>query len=672
MNGVFRRHGTGGLGPSLILGVSPTLFPMALLLLMILGLAGAAFIYFGGPDRSFPSLVSATSHITVPFTDDVEIATADFWTADSPWARTNIDFKSAGHSWTDSPAAYYANTADASLTLASPIDLSGTTSPQLKFWHHYRFEAGFDFGYVEISTSDGASWTRIATYSGSFNDPYTVGAEVAYSKSAANSSAEPNSPLSEASLEPWVLEQLSLAAFGGEASVLARFRVKTDESVVEDGWYLDDIAIDDLPPAVTMSPVLGATKVSLDLSWSTSDAANFASYQVFRGDSPGVTFNDTLVATLTGPNSGSYTDMGLPGKATFYYKVFVVTTSDIRSGSNEESGTTLSGIDYPFFDNMEASGNNWSPEPSNSWTWVTPASAHSGTKAWMDSPGGDYSNNVDASLVLGDVISITTGSQLVFWHLLDIKAGDVASVELSSDNGATWSEVASYTNMTTSTWTQVQVGLGVESALARVRFRIVSNGADVAGGWTIDDVSISDLPAAVTLESVTPQTSPNEDKIDLKWSRNDDVSFGSYQVRRDTQPGVDLSDTLVTDITDQTNTGDTDDGLANQVTYYYKVFVVNPYGAVAASNELSATTFAPGGLESYPFFDNMESGRRNWNPQAPWALTSEASFSGNFSWTDSVGSSYGDQRKQQYSFQDHAHCARFGPCRNLHIMGPGH
>ncbi len=351
--------------------VLSTAAPVVLLSLVLVVLAATALI-LGGPNLSSPSSVSAVSHITVPFTDDVEVATADFWTADSPWARTNNDFNSPVNSWTDSPAAYYGNSVDVSLTLASPIDLSATASPQLKFWHHYRFERGFDFGYVEVSSSDGASWTIIATYSGSAVDPLAAEAQAASSKSEESGSPEPGSPLEAASVEPWVLEQLSLAAYGGEASVLVRFRVNTDESVVEDGWYLDDIAIDDQPAAVVLDPVSGATNTSLDLSWSTSDAADFASYQVFRSESPGVTFNDTLVATLTGPNSGSYTDAGLPGKTTFHYMVFVVDNTDIYSGSNEVSGITLPGIDYPFSDDMEASGNNWSPEPVNGWTGSHP------------------------------------------------------------------------------------------------------------------------------------------------------------------------------------------------------------------------------------------------------------------------------------------------------------
>ena len=76
-----------------------------------------------------------------PFTDDVEVAGANKWSADSPWARTTTDAHSASSSWTDSAGGDYANNLDIKLTLASPVDLSAAVKPQLKFWHHYQLGA---------------------------------------------------------------------------------------------------------------------------------------------------------------------------------------------------------------------------------------------------------------------------------------------------------------------------------------------------------------------------------------------------------------------------------------------------------------------------------------------------------------------------------------------------
>jgi hypothetical protein len=40
--------------------------------------------------------------------------------------------------------------------------------------------------------------------------------------------------------------------------------------------------------------------------------------------------------------------------------------------------------------------------------------------------------------------------------------------------------------------------------------------------------------------------------------------------------------------------------------------------------------------------DDVESGNQGWTAQAPWAITTEASFSPTHSWTDSPGGSYGN------------------------------
>ncbi|MEK7353492.1 MAG: fibronectin type III domain-containing protein, partial [Chloroflexota bacterium] len=362
-----------------------------------------------------------------PFSDNVEDITANIWLADSPWSRTTTDSHSGNTSWTDSPGAYYGNNINVSLTLATPLDLSSATNPRLKFWHHYQLEPGFDFGYVEISTNGGANWTALASYSGTQTSPYSSSASIQ------KLTAEPGSWQAAAfSAEPWVMEQINLSTYAGQSNVKIRFRLVTDGSGIRDGWYIDDVAIADLPAAVTLSSTSNATRTSLNLSWSQNTGANFSSYVIYRGLNSNVDFRSTRVTTISSQNTTSFADTGLAPKTTYYYKVYVVSNYEIYSASNEQSGTTLAGLDYPFYDNMEAGPNNWIAEPSNVWTLVTPDLAHSGNKAWTDSPSGDYGNNVDASLTLANDIDINPLSQFVFWHRLNIAAGDQARVELST------------------------------------------------------------------------------------------------------------------------------------------------------------------------------------------------------------------------------------------------
>ncbi len=571
--------------------------------------------------------------VSYPFSDDVDNIAINNWLADSPWSRTGIDSHSGNTSWTDSPGDYYANNRDISLTLVSPLNLSSATKPYLKFWHRYQLEAGFDFAYVEISTDGGTNWLPpLATYSGTVTTPYN----------GMKLSAKPAGPETPAAIanEPWLIEQINLTSYAGQANVKIRFRIVTDGSRVQDGWYLDDITIAELPTAVTLSPIISPTRTSVNLTWSQNNDPGFRSYAIYRSLAPGTNLRSTLVNITSNQSATSFTDTGLATKTTYYYRIYVVSSFEIYNASNEQNVTTLAGVDYPFFDNLEAGPNNWLAEPGGVWTLVTPDSAHSGTKAWTESPSGDYNNNVNATITLADSLRINPLSQIIFWHRLDIASGDNASVEVLTENATAWTTLASFTNRKIASWTREQISLGTSTGNARVRFRMTTDASGTADGWLIDDIGIADIPAAVTLSAPVPQPAPNVDKMLLTWTQSTDVYFQSYRIYRGNQAGIDLTDTLVATVTTQTTTSYMDSGLLPNTVYYYKIYVVNPSQVYNGGNELSATTLAPGGMLGFPFSDDMETGPGRWVAQSPWELTQESVHSGNFSWTDSPASNY--------------------------------
>ena len=101
-----------------------------------------------------------------PFSDDFEGGLGN-WSAEAPWGATTAYYASPVYSATDSPSTLYAASVDASLTLASSVDLSTATRPVLRFRHRHQIEDGYDFGYVEVSTDGGSSWNApVATYTG--------------------------------------------------------------------------------------------------------------------------------------------------------------------------------------------------------------------------------------------------------------------------------------------------------------------------------------------------------------------------------------------------------------------------------------------------------------------------------------------------------------------------
>ena len=109
-----------------------------------------------------------------------------------------------------------------------------TNLSEFTFWHRYDMESSYDGCVIEISTDGGSSWADLgpnitqggynSTISTSFGNP--IGGRSAWSG------------LSDAMSQ--VVVDLSNYA-GSTANV--RFRLATDTSVSDDGWYIDDVMV---------------------------------------------------------------------------------------------------------------------------------------------------------------------------------------------------------------------------------------------------------------------------------------------------------------------------------------------------------------------------------------------------------------------------------------------
>ena len=151
---------------------------------------------------------TATATPTIVFQDNMENGSGN-WQAQTPWSLTEKTAHSTIMSWTDSPNDNYANYTDTSL-VSQTVDLTNLKSASLILWHKYNLESNYDYAYVEISKDNGGSWTQIKSFTGqSLN---------------------------------WNKVSLNLNTYTGK-TVKIRFRLKTDYSVVADGWYLDDVTI---------------------------------------------------------------------------------------------------------------------------------------------------------------------------------------------------------------------------------------------------------------------------------------------------------------------------------------------------------------------------------------------------------------------------------------------
>ncbi|HJW28642.1 MAG TPA: hypothetical protein VJ508_05250, partial [Saprospiraceae bacterium] len=159
------------------------------------------------------------------FSDNFENGLGNWVVSGSDWALTTADARSATHSITDSPSGNYPPSANSTITLANPIDLSGATSPVLSFWHKYWLESyyfGPDYGYVEVSQDSGLTWTQVTSFTGS--------------------------------VASWTNVLLDLTPYKSKP-VLLRFRLVDNPGYGQaDGWYIDDVEIKEKDTATIAFP----------------------------------------------------------------------------------------------------------------------------------------------------------------------------------------------------------------------------------------------------------------------------------------------------------------------------------------------------------------------------------------------------------------------------------
>ncbi|MBD3222093.1 hypothetical protein GF314_12710 [bacterium] len=190
------------------------------------------------PDGHLVELVATAGTIEYPlsflvgsptsvFADDFDGGLENWILAGGPWGQTTTAH-SAPYALTDSPSGNY----DDYLSATATIDGEFTAS-ELRFWHRYDIEEGWDYGRVQVSAGGGA-WQTVTSYSG-----YQGG---------------------------WQQVSLDLSPYAGGSPVRVRFLLDTDTYINEDGWYIDDVVLlgagsdNALPPSPPLlAPADGAT-----------------------------------------------------------------------------------------------------------------------------------------------------------------------------------------------------------------------------------------------------------------------------------------------------------------------------------------------------------------------------------------------------------------------------
>ncbi|HZN10562.1 MAG TPA: M36 family metallopeptidase, partial [Blastocatellia bacterium] len=148
-----------------------------------------------------------------------------------------------------------------------------------------------------------------------------------------------------------------------------------------------------------------------------------------------------------------------------------------------------------FEDTVERGNQGWIA--TGGWA-IAGARAASPTRAWADSPAGNYASNSRAALTSPPLdLTDLTDVVLTFAQSYDFERNfDFGVVEYSLDEGETWSRAAAFTG-SQAAFNQARVRLDALAGAtrARLRFQVLADALQERDGWSLDDLRLLARPA---------------------------------------------------------------------------------------------------------------------------------------------------------------------------------
>ncbi len=151
-----------------------------------------------------------------------------------------------------------------------------------------------------------------------------------------------------------------------------------------------------------------------------------------------------------------------------------------------------------FFDDMESGDETWIHYGAKDFWAITEEksdSSPSGNHTWSDFNGTEYENDMNASLELDRAFDLSNkrGQNIAFggWLKYDIeKDYDKLFVEISADNGTTWTQMGSFSGGAPWHPTGFFVPETHKTSQVRFRFRLETDGSVTREGAYIDNVGL--------------------------------------------------------------------------------------------------------------------------------------------------------------------------------------
>ncbi|WP_262283325.1 immune inhibitor A [Micromonospora sp. MA102] len=179
-------------------------------------------------DHSRLVKLGQTSRTPVGTEDGIKIDLPDkVITLAQPHSGANMWYSGADQAWAD-------------VKLSRTVTVPNAADAKFWMWNNYVIEADWDYGFVEVSTDGGNTWTERKVYD---DTGKLVTTDDGY--------ADPNGRMVDfgnkkygltGTTGGWRHDYVDLSSYAGQ-TVQVRLRYATDEAFQERGWFVDDLSV---------------------------------------------------------------------------------------------------------------------------------------------------------------------------------------------------------------------------------------------------------------------------------------------------------------------------------------------------------------------------------------------------------------------------------------------
>ncbi|KAA9333616.1 T9SS type A sorting domain-containing protein [Adhaeribacter soli] len=680
-------------------------------------------------DTTTASVTSIPTIATFPYFQNFETwsggwmphGTNASWAWGTP-AKMTINAAASGtKAWATGISGFHNNNED-SYVLSPCLNFSSLTTPLLEMKVWWNSEDATDGAVLQSSIDGGQTWQNV----GAFGDPYNwynkndISSAPGAQSSPAVGWSGTNNNLPSTGSNGWLAVRHVLTGLGGQPNVKLRIAFASNTFLADDGFAFDDVAIYEMPAndvgiTALNAPVSGncgaGTQENVTVTIKNHGAATLTSipvtYQIGTNTPVSGTFTGSLASgastTFTFPTKA---DLSAGGNFKITASTALAADTFLQNNSLSDSISIFNPIAaFPHLEDLENAVSGAPGTFPAGWTYTTgpgmfyPYSWQvqegptpmSGTGPEVDHTLGTASGKYVVAMTMngspGDStelispcinISALTTPGFSFWYHMAGTAMGKLQVQVSTDNGLTWTTLFALNGMQQAAesdpWKKKVVKLAGYTGNIKLKFKAF-HGSGLEGDIALDDLKFFNIPPvdlemfALTLPNTGCGLSVAEN-ICVTILNNGTSAQSNFPVSYQVNGGSTVTETF---------SGSIAPGATAQYCFTAKanLSLPNTYAVTttasitgdgdATNNSLTGTVSTLPTITSLPYSQDFENGNGGWVARgfnSSWALGTPAknvinsAASGSNAWVTGLTGQYNNFENSYV----------LGPCFNFSAL----